>query len=123
MNISNSVLLLYLLQSEKLTKREVEAKFCNFTLSTNSVSVLQGEQPISRNNLSLFYLRSLHCCIQLQTLYKYIEKKGDLDDLAPLLTSLTKQKTAVTQLAKQGHNDLKELTGLLHTLGVKLQVI
>uniref|UniRef100_A0A3Q4AEI9 non-specific serine/threonine protein kinase n=1 Tax=Mola mola TaxID=94237 RepID=A0A3Q4AEI9_MOLML len=81
--------------SEKLTKREVEAKFCNFTLSTNS----------------------------LQTLYKYIEKKGDLDDLAPLLTSLTKQKTAVTQLAKQGHNDLKELTGLLHTLGVKLQVV
>lgn len=28
-----------LFQSEKLTKREVEAKFCNFSLSTNSVSV------------------------------------------------------------------------------------
>lgn len=26
-------------KSEKLTKREVEAKFCNFSLSTNSVSV------------------------------------------------------------------------------------
>ncbi|KAF3844746.1 hypothetical protein F7725_007909 [Dissostichus mawsoni] len=53
--------------SEKLTKREVQAKFCNFSLSTNS----------------------------LQTLYKYIEQKGNLQDLAPLLTSLTKQKTAV----------------------------
>ncbi|XP_073339197.1 eIF-2-alpha kinase GCN2 [Pagrus major] len=81
--------------SEKLTKREVEAKFCNFSLSTNS----------------------------LQTLYKYIEQKGSLLDLAPLLTSLTKQKTAVTQLAKQGLKDLEELTILLCKLGVKLQVV
>ncbi|KAM3870802.1 eIF-2-alpha kinase GCN2 [Diretmus argenteus] len=81
--------------SEKLTKREVEAKFCNLTLSTNS----------------------------LQTLYKYIEQKGDLQDLEPLLTSLTKQKTAVTQLAKQGLKDLEELTVLLRRLGVKLQVV
>uniref|UniRef100_A0A673CBT0 eIF-2-alpha kinase GCN2 n=1 Tax=Sphaeramia orbicularis TaxID=375764 RepID=A0A673CBT0_9TELE len=81
--------------SEKLTKREVEAKFCNFSLSTNS----------------------------LQTLYKYIEQKGDLQDLAPLLTSLTKQKTAVTQLAKQGLKDLEELTMLLRRLGVKMQVV
>ncbi|XP_039993112.1 eIF-2-alpha kinase GCN2 isoform X2 [Xiphias gladius] len=81
--------------SEKLTKREVEAKFCNFSLSTNS----------------------------LQTLYKYIEQKGNLQDLAPLLTSLTKQKTAVTQLAKQGLKDLEELTVLLRRLGVKLQVV
>ncbi|KAF3701327.1 eIF-2-alpha kinase GCN2 [Channa argus] len=81
--------------SEKLTKREVEAKFWNFSLSTNS----------------------------LQTLYKYIEQKGNLQDLAPLLTSLTKHKTAVTQLAKQGLKDLEELTVLLHRLGVKLQVV
>ncbi|KAL6105996.1 eif2ak4 [Pungitius sinensis] len=81
--------------SEKLTKREVEAKFCNFSLSTNS----------------------------LQTLYKYIEQKGTLQDLAPLLTSLTKQKTAVTQLAKQGLKDLEEVTVLLRGLGVKLQVV
>ncbi|XP_070776102.1 eIF-2-alpha kinase GCN2 [Enoplosus armatus] len=81
--------------SEKLTKREVEAKFCNFSLSTNS----------------------------LQTLYKYIEQKGDLQELVPLLTSLTKQKTAVTQLAKQGLKDLEELTVLLRRLGVKLQVV
>ncbi|KAK1894495.1 eIF-2-alpha kinase GCN2 [Dissostichus eleginoides] len=81
--------------SEKLTKREVQAKFCNFSLSTNS----------------------------LQTLYKYIEQKGNLQDLAPLLTSLTKQKTAVTQLAKQGLKDLEELTVLLRTLGVKLPVV
>lgn len=58
----------------------------------------------------------------MQTLYKYIEQKGDLEELAPQLTSLTKQKTAVTQLAKQGLKDLEELTGLLRKLGVKLQV-
>ncbi|KAF1374984.1 hypothetical protein PFLUV_G00234700 [Perca fluviatilis] len=81
--------------SEKLTKREVEAKFYNFPLSTNS----------------------------LQMLFKYIEQKGNLQDLAPLLTSLTKQKTAVTQLAKQGLKDLEELTVLLRRLGVKLQVV
>uniref|UniRef100_A0AAY5K5C3 eIF-2-alpha kinase GCN2 n=1 Tax=Esox lucius TaxID=8010 RepID=A0AAY5K5C3_ESOLU len=81
--------------SEKLTRREVEAKFSNLSLSTNS----------------------------LQTLYKYIEQKGDLQDLVPLITSLTKQKTAVTQLAKQGLKDLEELTGLLRKLGVKLQVV
>ncbi|XP_028420997.1 eIF-2-alpha kinase GCN2 isoform X2 [Perca flavescens] len=81
--------------SEKLTKREVEAKFYNFPLSSNS----------------------------LQMLFKYIEHKGNLQDLAPLLTSLTKQKTAVTQLAKQGLKDLEELTVLLRRLGVKLQVV
>ncbi|XP_034051262.1 eIF-2-alpha kinase GCN2 isoform X2 [Thalassophryne amazonica] len=81
--------------SEKLTRREVEAKFCNFSLSTNS----------------------------LHMLYKYIEQKGELQDLVPLLTSLTKQKTAVTQLAKQGLKDLEEVTVLLRTLGVKLQVV
>lgn len=36
---------MYLLQSEKLTKREVEAKFCNFSLSTNSVSVRWAFEP------------------------------------------------------------------------------
>ncbi|CAG5866312.1 unnamed protein product [Menidia menidia] len=81
--------------SEKLTRREVEAKFCNFALSTSS----------------------------LQTLYKYIEQKGNLQELAPLLTSLTKQKTAVTQLAKQGLKDLEELTALLRKLGIKLRVV
>ncbi|XP_056867769.1 eIF-2-alpha kinase GCN2 isoform X1 [Takifugu flavidus] len=81
--------------SEKLTKREVEAKFCNFSLSTKS----------------------------LQTLYKYIEQKGELQDLLPLLTTLTKHKTAVSQHAKQGIKDLEEVTGLLNKLGVKLQVV
>ncbi|XP_061898001.1 eIF-2-alpha kinase GCN2 isoform X1 [Entelurus aequoreus] len=80
---------------EKLTRREVEAKFCNFSLSTNS----------------------------LQVLYKYIEQKGTLKEVAPFLTSLTKQKTAVTQLAKQGLKDLEEVTMLLQKLGVKQQVI
>uniref|UniRef100_A0A3Q2QQ59 non-specific serine/threonine protein kinase n=1 Tax=Fundulus heteroclitus TaxID=8078 RepID=A0A3Q2QQ59_FUNHE len=81
--------------NEKLTRGEVEAKFCNFSLSTNS----------------------------LQTLYKYIEQKGSLQELAPLLTSLTKQKTAVTQLAKLGLKDLEEVTVLLRRLGVKLRVV
>uniref|UniRef100_A0A673YNH2 non-specific serine/threonine protein kinase n=1 Tax=Salmo trutta TaxID=8032 RepID=A0A673YNH2_SALTR len=80
--------------SEKLTRREVEAKFCNLSLSNNSVNL----------------------CLMLS-------QKGDLRDLVPLITSLTKQKTAVTQLAKQGLRDLEELTGLLKRLGVKLQVV
>ncbi|XP_069049406.1 eIF-2-alpha kinase GCN2 isoform X1 [Lepisosteus oculatus] len=81
--------------SEKLTRREVEAKFCNLSLSTNS----------------------------LQTLYKYIEQKGELRELNPLISNLTKQKTAVSQLTKQGVKDLEEVTELLKKLGVKLQVV
>lgn len=111
-----------------MTKREVEAKFCNFSLSTNSVSVPAAAQPFCKNNQSgskfvIVNINIFPCCVQLQMLYKYIEQKGDLQDLMPLLTSLTKQKTAVTQLAKQGLKDLEELTVLLHKLGVKLQVI
>ncbi|KAG5266200.1 hypothetical protein AALO_G00250890 [Alosa alosa] len=81
--------------SEKLTKREVEAKFFNLSLSNNS----------------------------LQTLYKFIGQKGELQDLVPSLDFLTKQKTAVTQLAKQGVKELEELTSLLRKLGIKLQVM
>ncbi|XP_039525315.1 eIF-2-alpha kinase GCN2 isoform X2 [Pimephales promelas] len=82
--------------SEKLTKREVEAKFCNLSLSSNS----------------------------LQTLYKFIEQKGSLQDLLPLLNSLTKQKSsAVAQMAKQGLKDLEEVLHLLNKLAVKLQVV
>uniref|UniRef100_A0A8C1UB93 Eukaryotic translation initiation factor 2 alpha kinase 4 n=1 Tax=Cyprinus carpio TaxID=7962 RepID=A0A8C1UB93_CYPCA len=82
--------------SEKLTKREVEAKFCNLSLSNNS----------------------------LQTLYKFIEQKGDLQELLPLINSLTKQKSsAVAQMAKQGQKDLEEVMSLLKKLAVKLQVV
>uniref|UniRef100_A0A672JYD7 Eukaryotic translation initiation factor 2 alpha kinase 4 n=1 Tax=Sinocyclocheilus grahami TaxID=75366 RepID=A0A672JYD7_SINGR len=81
--------------SEKLTKREVEAKFCNLSLSNNS----------------------------LQTLYKFIEQKGDLQELLPLINSLTKQKSsAVAQMAKQGQKDLEEVMSLLKKLSIKLQV-
>ncbi|XP_052009423.1 LOW QUALITY PROTEIN: eIF-2-alpha kinase GCN2 [Xyrauchen texanus] len=84
------------MMSEKLTKHEVEAKFCNLSLSNNS----------------------------LQTLYKFIEQKGDLLQLIPLINSLTKQKTsAVAQMAKQGQKDLEEVLNLLKKLGVKLQVV
>lgn len=55
-------------------------------------------------------------------LYKFIEQKGTLEKVALLLTSLTKQKTAVMQLAKQGLKDLEEVTVLLKKLGVKLPV-
>lgn len=59
----------------------------------------------------------------MQMLYKFIEQKGELRELTPLINSLSKQKTAaVTQLAKQGLKDLEELTGLLKILGVKIQV-
>uniref|UniRef100_A0A1A8GP91 non-specific serine/threonine protein kinase n=1 Tax=Nothobranchius korthausae TaxID=1143690 RepID=A0A1A8GP91_9TELE len=82
--------------NEKLSRDEVKTKFCNLSLST----------------------------INVLTLYKYIENgKGNLQELAPLLTSLTKQKTAVTQLTKQGVKDLEELSALLRRLGVKLRVV
>lgn len=82
--------------SEKLTKREVEAKFCNLSLSNNS----------------------------MQTLYKFIEQKGGLQELLPLINSLTKQKSsAVSQMAKQGLKDLEELLSLLKKLTLKLQVV
>uniref|UniRef100_A0A673HCI1 eIF-2-alpha kinase GCN2 n=1 Tax=Sinocyclocheilus rhinocerous TaxID=307959 RepID=A0A673HCI1_9TELE len=82
--------------SEKLTKREVEAKFCNLSLSNNSVSHL----------------------------FRFIEQKGDLQELLPLINSLTKQKSsAVAQMAKQGQKDLEEVMSLLKKLSVKLQVV
>ncbi len=60
---------------------------------------------------------------QLQTLYKFIEQKGDLQDLLPLINSLTKQKSsAVAQMAKQGQRELEEVVSLLQKLAVKLQV-
>ncbi|XP_058843399.1 eIF-2-alpha kinase GCN2-like isoform X1 [Acipenser ruthenus] len=93
--LSQSSTILHEAMSEKLTRRELEAKFCNLSLSTKS----------------------------LQTLYKYIDQKGDLPELSPLINTLTKQKTAVAQLAKQGMKDLEEVTGLLKKLGVKLQVV
>lgn len=40
---------LHLLQSEKLTKREAEAKFCNFSLSANCVSVHLVYEPSVKN--------------------------------------------------------------------------
>lgn len=46
------VTLLSLLQSEKLTKHEVEAKFCNFSLSINSVSVPPCVHTSCNNNQS-----------------------------------------------------------------------
>ncbi|KAI7805015.1 putative eukaryotic translation initiation factor 2-alpha kinase 4, partial [Triplophysa rosa] len=82
--------------SEKLTKRELEAKFCNLSLANNS----------------------------LQMLYKFIEQKGDLQDITPLIDSLVKQKSsAVAQMAKQALKDLEEVINLIYQLGVKLQVV
>lgn len=59
---------------------------------------------------------------QLCRLYKFIEQKGDLQDLTPAINSLIKQKTGVAQLVKYGLKDLEEIIGLLKKLGIKLQV-
>jgi len=59
---------------------------------------------------------------QLCRLYKFIEQKGDLQDLTPAINSLIKQKTGVAQLVKYGLKDLEEIVGLLKKLGIKLQV-
>ncbi|KAK1338915.1 hypothetical protein QTO34_019583 [Cnephaeus nilssonii] len=93
--LSQVYIILYDAVTEKLTRREVEAKFCNLSLSPNS----------------------------LCRLYKFIEQKGDLQDLTPTINSLIKQKTGVAQLVKYGLKDLEEVVGLLKKLGIKLQVL
>ncbi|XP_074184018.1 eIF-2-alpha kinase GCN2 isoform X2 [Rhinolophus sinicus] len=93
--LSQVYVILYDAVTEKLTRREVEAKFCNLSLSPNSLS----------------------------RLYKFIEQKGDLQDLTPTMNSLIKQKTGVAQLVKYGLKDLEEVVGLLKKLGIKLQVL
>lgn len=56
-------------------------------------------------------------------LYKFIEQKGDLQDITPLINSLIKQKSsAVAQMAKQALKDLEEVVNIIYKLGVKLQV-
>ncbi|KAM3917996.1 eIF-2-alpha kinase GCN2 [Leptodactylus fuscus] len=89
--------ILYDAMVDKLTKREVEAKFCNLALSQNN--------------------------FQLNRLYKYIEQKGELQELGSMMASLTKQKSAVGVLAKQGLKDLEEIIGLVKKMNIKLQVV
>ncbi|PNJ27392.1 EIF2AK4 isoform 5 [Pongo abelii] len=93
--LSQVYIILYDAVTEKLTRREVEAKFCNLSLSSNS----------------------------LCRLYKFIEQKGDLQDLMPTINSLIKQKTGIAQLVKYGLKDLEDVVGLLKKLGIKLQVL
>nr|XP_031528810.1 eIF-2-alpha kinase GCN2 isoform X3 [Vicugna pacos] len=93
--LSQVYVILYDAVTEKLTRREVEAKFCNLSLSSNS----------------------------LCRLYKFIEQKGELQDLTPTINSLIKQKTGVAQLVKYALKDLEEVVGLLKKLGIKLQVL
>ncbi|XP_043929768.1 eIF-2-alpha kinase GCN2 isoform X2 [Protopterus annectens] len=81
--------------SEKLTRREVEAKLCNVPLSRTSV----------------------------EQLYRYIEQKGELQEIIILIKPLTKNKTPVGPLAKQGLKDLEEIVDLLKKFGIKLQVV
>ncbi|NWH74848.1 E2AK4 kinase, partial [Piaya cayana] len=87
-------IILYDAVTEKLTKREVEAKFCNLSLASNS----------------------------LLRLYRFIEQKGEASSVFPFLNTMIKQKPGVTQLLKQGMRDLEEIIGLLKQLGIKLQV-
>ncbi|XP_069805536.1 eIF-2-alpha kinase GCN2 isoform X1 [Dendropsophus ebraccatus] len=89
--------ILYDAMIDKLTKREVEAKFCNLSLSQNN--------------------------FQLNRLYKYIEQKGELQEMAAMMASLTKQKSAVGVLAKQGLKDLEEIIGLVKKMNIKLQIV
>ncbi|NXG48007.1 E2AK4 kinase, partial [Psilopogon haemacephalus] len=92
--LSQVYIILYDAVTEKLTKREVEAKFCNLSLTSNSLS----------------------------RLYRFIEQKGEASNVFPFLNSLTKQKPGVTQLLKHGMKDLEEIIHLLKQLGIKLQV-
>ncbi|XP_064316192.1 eIF-2-alpha kinase GCN2 isoform X3 [Phalacrocorax carbo] len=87
-------IILYDAVTEKLTKREVEAKFCNLSLTSNSLS----------------------------RLYRFIEQKGEASHVFPFLNTMIKQKPGVTQLLKHGMKDLEEIIGLLKQLGIKLQI-
>uniref|UniRef100_A0A7M4FRA4 eIF-2-alpha kinase GCN2 n=1 Tax=Crocodylus porosus TaxID=8502 RepID=A0A7M4FRA4_CROPO len=87
-------IILYDVVTEKLTKREVEAKFCNLSLSPNS----------------------------LCQLYRFIEQKGELSSIFPILNTMIKRKTGVTQLVKHGMKDLEEVISRLKQFGIKLQV-
>ncbi|RMC00444.1 hypothetical protein DUI87_23054 [Hirundo rustica rustica] len=87
-------IILYDAVTEKLTKREVEAKFCNLSLTSASLS----------------------------RLYKFIEQKGEASNVFPFLNTMIKQKPGVTQLMKHGMKDLEEIIGLLKQLGIKLQI-
>uniref|UniRef100_A0A8D0FWA2 non-specific serine/threonine protein kinase n=1 Tax=Strix occidentalis caurina TaxID=311401 RepID=A0A8D0FWA2_STROC len=92
--LSQVYIILYDAVTEKLTKREVEAKFCNLSLTSNSLS----------------------------RLYRFIEQKGEASNVFPFLNTMIKQKPGVTQLLKHGMKDLEEIIGLLKQLGIKLQV-
>uniref|UniRef100_A0A8C3N2Y5 non-specific serine/threonine protein kinase n=2 Tax=Geospiza parvula TaxID=87175 RepID=A0A8C3N2Y5_GEOPR len=87
-------IILYDAVTEKLTKREVEAKFCNLSLTSAS----------------------------LCRLYKFIEQKGEASNVFPFLNTMIKQKPSVTQLLKHGMKDLEEIISLLKQLGIKLQI-
>ncbi|KAJ1128647.1 hypothetical protein NDU88_007022 [Pleurodeles waltl] len=89
--------ILYDAMTGKLSRREVEAKFCNLSLSPNS--------------------------FQLSRLYRFMEQKGDLQDMVPMISTLTKQKTGISFLAKQGVKDLEEVVGILKKLCIKQQVV
>ncbi|MGH0122930.1 UNVERIFIED_CONTAM: hypothetical protein FKN15_018597 [Acipenser sinensis] len=93
---------------------------CAFDIVTSTTNSLLPEAETIYTISEIIYEFPV---LQLQTLYKYIDQKGDLPELSPLINTLTKQKTAVAQLAKQGMKDLEEVTGLLKKLGVKLQVV
>uniref|UniRef100_A0A6J0TZA8 non-specific serine/threonine protein kinase n=1 Tax=Pogona vitticeps TaxID=103695 RepID=A0A6J0TZA8_9SAUR len=92
--LSQVYAILYDAVTEKLTKREVEAKFCNISLSPNS----------------------------LVRLYRFIEQKGELQDLTPLLNTMLKQKTGGTQSVKLAMKELEETVDLLKKFGIKLQI-
>ncbi|XP_010157299.1 PREDICTED: eukaryotic translation initiation factor 2-alpha kinase 4 [Eurypyga helias] len=87
-------IILYDAVTEKLTKREVEAKFCNLSLTSSSLS----------------------------RLCRFIEQKGEASNVFPFLNTMIKQKPGVTQLLKHGMKDLEEIIVLLKQLGIKLQV-
>ncbi|OXB65692.1 hypothetical protein ASZ78_015443 [Callipepla squamata] len=92
--LSQVYIILYDAVTEKLTRREVEAKFCNLSLTSNSLS----------------------------RLYRFIEQKGEASNVFPFLNTMIKQKPGVTQLLKHGMKDLEEIIGLLKQLGIKLQI-
>uniref|UniRef100_A0A452UAG5 eIF-2-alpha kinase GCN2 n=1 Tax=Ursus maritimus TaxID=29073 RepID=A0A452UAG5_URSMA len=104
--------------------------YLNHTMLLKAILLHCGipEDKLSQVCVILYDLRRAPVCRNttrraLCRLYKFIEQKGDLQDLTPAINSLIKQKTGVAQLVKYGLKDLEEIVGLLKKLGIKLQVL
>ncbi|XP_066464517.1 eIF-2-alpha kinase GCN2 isoform X2 [Eleutherodactylus coqui] len=98
----------------------------NYSIYVNHTSLLKAillHCGVPEDKLMQVYNILYDAMFQLVRLYKYIEQKGELQELGAMMATLTKQKSAVGVLAKQGLKDLEEIIGLVKKMNIKLQVV